>query len=105
MASPKFDQPAVYRIIVSGHLGAGWSDYLHGMTIDNHDEMDVKVATLTGRLVDQAALLGVLNALYDGHVTVLAVKRLTGDWQHIDQASAKTEMPASWQFSDHSQSA
>jgi len=73
---PSFDQPAGYRITVLGHLGAEWNDYLHGMTIDHQHSMEVKVATVTGCLPDQAALLGVLNALYDGHVTVVAVESL-----------------------------
>lgn len=84
MASPRFDQPALYRITIASHLGEDWTDYLAGMTIDNHCESETCVATLTGRLADQAALLGVLNMLYDSHITVLAVERLTKDWERID---------------------
>jgi hypothetical protein len=76
MILPSFDQPASYRITVLGHLGADWNDYLHGMKIDNQHSKETKVATVTGRLPDQAALLGVINALYDGHVTVVAVESL-----------------------------
>ncbi len=73
---PGFDQPASYRVTVSGHLGAEWIDYLHGMEIDNRCDREVKVASVSGCLPDQAALLGVLNALYDSHITVLAVESL-----------------------------
>jgi hypothetical protein len=34
------------------------------------------VAILVGRLVDQAQLLGVVNALYEMHFPILAVERL-----------------------------
>jgi hypothetical protein len=34
------------------------------------------VTTLRGELGDQAALAGVLNTLYEMHLTVLSVKRL-----------------------------
>ncbi len=76
MKRPAFDQPASFRITVQGHLGAEWTDYVHGMRIDNMHDRDVQVATVTGRLPDQAALLGVLNTLYDSHITVLAVESL-----------------------------
>jgi hypothetical protein len=73
---PRFDQPANYRITVQGHLGDEWVDYLRGMTIDNLADKETPIATVTGRLPDQAALIGLLNTLYDAHVTVLAVESL-----------------------------
>lgn len=76
MKRPAFDQPASFRITVRGHLDAEWTDYLHGMNIDNLLDRDAQIATVTGRLPDQAALLGVLNTFYDSHITVLAVESL-----------------------------
>jgi hypothetical protein len=78
MKQPAFDQPASFRITVLGHLGDEWADYLRGMTIDNLLDKETPVAAVTGRLPDQAALLGVLNTLYDSHITVLAVESLAG---------------------------
>jgi len=53
------------------------SDLLGGMTISLVTvESDHPVTTLSGELVDQAALAGVLNMLYELHLTVLSVKRL-----------------------------
>jgi hypothetical protein len=78
MKQPAFDQPAHFRITVLGHLGDEWADYLRGMRIDNFFDKDTPVATATGCLPDQAALLGALNTLYDGHITVLAVENLAG---------------------------
>jgi len=53
------------------------SDLLGGMTI-SPDTMEAghTVTTLSGELVDQAALAGVLNMLYELHLTVLSVKRM-----------------------------
>jgi len=42
-------------------------------------EADHKVTTLCGELGDQAALVGVLNTLYELHLTVISVKRLEND--------------------------
>jgi hypothetical protein len=39
-------------------------------------EASPPVTTLEGELRDQAALAGVLNSLYELHLTVISVKRL-----------------------------
>ncbi len=69
------DGPAIYRIEVQGELNPGWSDRLGGMrmTIRRSAEKD-RVTRLEGLLPDQAALAGVLNALFDLHIPVLAVE-------------------------------
>lgn len=71
-----FDGPATYRIRVKGHLPESWSDRLGGMVIsfDSRDEPPATI--LCGRLLDQAALLGVLNALYGLHLPLLSVEHL-----------------------------
>jgi len=54
------------------------SDLLGGMTISPDTvEADPPVTTLEGELRDQAALAGVLNTLYELHLPVLLVKRLS----------------------------
>jgi hypothetical protein len=71
------DSPATYRIRVQGTLGSDWSDRLGGMTITTvAREGEPPVSTLCGQLVDQAALLGVLNALYDWLLPLLSVECL-----------------------------
>ena len=71
----QFDQPAMYKIIVQGRIDQTWSYRLEGMTIC--ETMDqTGSTTLEGELGDQAALAGVLNTLYELHLTVLSVKRL-----------------------------
>jgi hypothetical protein len=37
------------------------------------------VTSLFGRMVDQAALAGVLNTLYDMHITLLSVEYINGE--------------------------
>ena len=70
--------PATYRICIQGYLEQKSSEYLQGMTISIHyDENQHPIATLTGQLLDQAALMGVLNALYDHHLPLLYVECLS----------------------------
>ena len=85
--SPSLHQPAEYHIVIEGKLDREWSDYLQGMTIETEGSRgQPSVTTLAGQLVDQAALLGVLNALYDLGMALLSVQRLSG----IEEIAAKS---------------
>ena len=68
-------EPATYRICILGMLDKDWSGYCAGMKIE-HDMMlnQYPVTFLTGLLVDQAALNGVINTLFDIGCPLLAVE-------------------------------
>ncbi len=70
--------PADYEIIVQGTLDIGWSQRMSGMsiTIAGGSGLTPKT-TLRGTLVDQSALLGVLNTLHDLRYDVLHVKHIS----------------------------
>ena len=73
-----FDSPATYRIGVQGRIPARWCDRLEGMTVtERSSETEPPETTLLGELSDQAALAGVLNTLYELHLPVLSVERLS----------------------------
>jgi hypothetical protein len=73
----KLDTPATYRIRVKGHLDSSWSDCLGGLTISRSGQgHEPVVTTLYGQVLDQAALAGVLNALYGLHLPLLSVEYL-----------------------------
>jgi len=74
-----FEQPAVYLIRVFGILDKSWSDRLGGLEIvccEAEEDDKAPITTLTGQLIDQAALLGVLNALYNWRYPLLSVEYL-----------------------------
>ena len=54
----QYDQPLVYEIRVKGILDGKWSDWFDGLTITPQADGDTIV---TGPVVDQAALYGLLN--------------------------------------------
>ena len=58
----RLDQPMVYQIRVKGHLGPRWADWFGGMTITLEDDGDT---LLTGPVVDQATLHGLLKKVRD----------------------------------------
>lgn len=72
-----FTKAAIYKIIVNGVLDESWSDHYRGMqiTVDRKKGKAV-FSTLVGEIRDQSALSGILNALYDMHLTVISVNML-----------------------------
>ena len=71
----RLDMPATYQIRVQGCLPESWSGRMGGMTVkpSGHDD-ELPETTLTGQLLDQSALLGVLNTLYDLHLPLISVE-------------------------------
>jgi hypothetical protein len=72
--SSMFEQ-ATYRIGILGTLDKQWSDYYGGMTIEYESVLNQYPMTiLTGQLIDQSALVGVINSLYDIGCPILLVE-------------------------------
>ena len=69
------DAPAIYRIRVVGRVDPDLSPRLSGMQITK-SEGDKPESILIGRIEDQSALSGVLNALYDLHMPVSTLECL-----------------------------
>ena len=70
-------EPAWYRIYIQGILDKNWSDYCGGMTIEHErDAHQHAVTVMTGRLVDQSALVGILTSLHDIGCPILSVERM-----------------------------
>jgi hypothetical protein len=59
-------------IRAAGALDASWSDYLGGLCV-RASGRGSQVSELSGRLLDQAALLGVLVTLYDLGLPLISV--------------------------------
>ncbi len=69
-----------YRIRVRGFLDESWSERLAGLRITTDSRRDKSsVTALVGQVRDQAELAGVLNTLYELHMTLLSVEYLDGD--------------------------
>jgi len=64
------DQPMVYQIAIKGHLGHQWTDWFEGLTITLEDDGDT---LLTGPVVDQAALHGLLKKVRDLGMQLISV--------------------------------
>ncbi len=67
------DRPAIYQIRLKGHLGRAWTDRVADLTVTLEDSGDT---LLTGPVVDQAALFGLLRKVRDSGVPLLSVNRI-----------------------------
>ena len=63
----------VYQIKVKGHLEHQWTDWFGGLTITLEEGGDT---LLTGPVVDQAALHGLLKKVRDLGMPLLSVNRV-----------------------------
>jgi hypothetical protein len=64
------DQPRVYQIMIKGQLSPRWTDWFEGLTITLEENGET---LLTGAIVDQAALHGVLKKVRDLGLPLLSV--------------------------------
>ena len=66
-------QGKYYQIVVKGHLEAHWSQWFSGMDIQNMPDGE---AILSGVVVDQAMLHGLLNKIRDLGLPLVSIRCL-----------------------------
>ncbi len=69
-ADPSNSGRGFFEIHVKGHLNSQWSEWLEGLEMRLLDNGEM---ILSGQIVDQAALMGVLNKLSRLNLTLLSV--------------------------------
>ena len=74
--SPEHDegQPLVYQIRIKGHVGRQRMDWFDGLTITLEEDGNT---LLTGPVIDQAALHGVLKKVRDLGMPLLSVNSMS----------------------------
>jgi hypothetical protein len=69
-------QLMAYQIRIKGHLGHQWTDWFGGLAITLEDNGDT---LLTGPVVDQAALHGLLRTVRDLGIPLVSVRSIQQD--------------------------
>jgi len=84
--NPKTDpcQSMVYQIRIKGHLGSQWTDWFGGLAITLEENGDT---LLTGPVIDQAALYGLLKKVRDLGMPLLSVNRVDLGQADVSDAS------------------
>jgi hypothetical protein len=67
------DQPVVFQIRLKGHLSSQWTDWFGGLRITLEDNGET---LLTGPVIDQAALHGLLKKVRDLGLPLISVNPL-----------------------------
>ena len=79
-------QATIYQIRVKSHLSSDWTDWFEGLTITLEDNGDM---LLTGRVVDQAALHGLLKKVRDLGMPLVSVNQVHFNETHLEKGSNK----------------
>jgi hypothetical protein len=74
------DQPVVYQIRIRGHLNGQWMDWFEGLTITLQEDGNT---LLSGIVVDQAALHGLLKKVRDLGMPLLSVSSVEPGRQDV----------------------
>ena len=79
-------QPEVYQIRVRSHLGSDWTDWFEGLTITLEEDGDT---LLTGPVVDQAALHGLLKKVRDLGISLVSVNPVQCNQAQVENGSVE----------------
>jgi len=77
-------EPGIYEIRIKGHLDDQWSDWFEGLTITLEENGDT---LLTGPVIDQAALHGLLKKVRDLGMPLVSVSPI--EHGQADQSDVK----------------
>ena len=80
------DQPLVYQIRIEGHLGDLWTDWCGGWTITLEDNGDTLI---TGPVVDQAMLHGLLKKVRDLGLPLVSVNRVESNPSDVAESELR----------------
>jgi len=66
---------SIYQIRVEGQIDPKWSGWLNGLTMTLESGLP-PITSLSGPVVDQAKLRGIMNQLWDMNLAIISVVRM-----------------------------
>jgi hypothetical protein len=76
MSNRQNDKVRIYQIRIEGHLGQQWTDWFDGLSITPGED---STTLLTGPVIDQSALHGLLKKVRDLGAPLVSVNRMKID--------------------------
>jgi hypothetical protein len=80
------DSPGWYEIRIQGHLDERWVTWFDGMTLTTHSD---GTTLLRGRVIDQAALHGLLHTLRGTGLPLVSVTQVEADPRAVDPTTVQ----------------
>ena len=71
-----YSGPATYQITVDGKVNKDYLQNVSGLKVTHTVVRDHTLSTLTGEIIDQAALSGLINTLVDNRYSVITVIKI-----------------------------
>ncbi len=87
--------PVSYELKVLGHLDQVWTKWFEGMALTHtiDDETGTAITLISGPVVDQPALHGLLTKIRDLNLILISVRRINPATNAIEELSIKPEPP------------
>lgn len=84
----KYDQPCIHGIQVRGRIDPKWVDWFDGLAILSLGETET---LLTGFIIDQAALHGVLAVIHTLNLILLSLHRIENTGENENNSENSTD--------------
>jgi hypothetical protein len=84
----KHSQHQCYEIRLKGHLDDRWAEWFEGLTITLEENGDT---LLTGPVIDQASLYGLLKKIRDLGMPLVSVNRVESNKTHPYRSKKETK--------------
>ena len=66
-----------YQIVIQEQLDDSWAEWFNNFILEfKTDDQGNPITVLTGRVIDQAALNGILTKIWNLNLTVISVKQI-----------------------------
>jgi hypothetical protein len=89
MSNRQNDKVRIYRIRIEGQLGQEWADWFDGLSITPGEN---GTTLLTGPVIDQSALHGLLKKVRDLGTPLVSVNRMETDGSSDPNQTTKGEI-------------
>ncbi len=96
-------KPVFYEITIQGCLNPQWSKWFEGMTLTPLDQGENEGACtlITGFVIDQPALYGLLIKIRDLNLTLISVRRLIAGTNQVEEVPIQPEQTENRDEANH----